>query len=205
MARPVEFNREDVVQKSLVVFRRKGYNGTSMRDLEAATGLNPGSFYAAFGNKHHFFLETLRYFYQQVQLSLQSILSEEPNTIVGLRVFFDKVVECAVSSEKAERCCYVIKAALELAPIDEQVSQLVNSHFAEMENAIYEALVLAQQAGLIANHDDIAVMSKLLINTLYGVNVESMLNPEKHKLQQMVALLFASLFQQPPNTMANAG
>ncbi|MBX2858927.1 MAG: TetR/AcrR family transcriptional regulator [Cellvibrionaceae bacterium] len=198
MARPAEFNREDVVQKSLIVFRQKGYKGASMRDLEAVTGLNPGSFYAAFGNKHHFFIETLRYFYQKVQLSFTDSLSRHANPIMGLRAFFDSVIECVESNEKAERCCYMIKSALEMAATDEQVAQLMNAHFAEMEHIIYEALAQAQQQTLIRQHRDLSVLSKLLINTLYGINVEGMLEPDKHKLQQMIALLFNELFDLQP-------
>lgn len=205
MARPAEFNREDVVQKSLIVFRQKGYKGASMRDLETATGLNPGSFYAAFGNKHHFFIETLRYFYKQVQLSLSERLSQQANPISGLRLLFDDALNCVEHSEKAERCCYLVKSALELAATDEKVAELVNAHFAEIEKITHNSLVLAQQQGLISQHSDIAVTSKLLINTLYGINVEGMLKPDKHQLEQMVSLLFKLLFDVQPGEAARLG
>ena len=59
MARPVEYNREEVVEKAMQTFWKKGYHATSMADLVEATGLNPGSIYAAFKSKENFFITTI--------------------------------------------------------------------------------------------------------------------------------------------------
>jgi AcrR family transcriptional regulator len=46
----------------MLLFWEQGYEGTSMADLTQATGLNPSSIYAAFGDKHALFsLSVKRY------------------------------------------------------------------------------------------------------------------------------------------------
>jgi len=55
MARPIEFDREEVLQKAIGVFWQKGYSATSIKNLVEATGLQPGSIYAAFGDKRGLF------------------------------------------------------------------------------------------------------------------------------------------------------
>ncbi|MET8466379.1 TetR/AcrR family transcriptional regulator [Micromonospora zamorensis] len=49
------------------VFRTKGYEGTSMRDLAEATGLGSGSIYAAFGSKDGLYLAVLDLYRQRAR------------------------------------------------------------------------------------------------------------------------------------------
>jgi TetR/AcrR family transcriptional repressor of nem operon len=59
MARPAEFDRNDVLNKAMDVFWRTGYTATSVSDLVHATNLKPGSLYAAFNSKRGLFLEVI--------------------------------------------------------------------------------------------------------------------------------------------------
>ena len=56
MARPREFELQQVAEGLLNTFWLRGYAGTSIADLTAATSLLPGSLYAAFGSKEAMFL-----------------------------------------------------------------------------------------------------------------------------------------------------
>lgn len=55
MARPREFDETAVLDSALGVFWTKGYDGTSIDDLVAATGLGRASLYGAFGDKEKLF------------------------------------------------------------------------------------------------------------------------------------------------------
>lgn len=46
-----EQTAEFIIQKVAPIFNRKGYNGTSMADISAATGLTKGAIYGNFKNK----------------------------------------------------------------------------------------------------------------------------------------------------------
>jgi AcrR family transcriptional regulator len=59
MARPRSFDEEDVIQKAAAVFSRLGYNAASIDDLVAATGLQRGSLYKAYGSKRNLFEKVL--------------------------------------------------------------------------------------------------------------------------------------------------
>ena len=59
MARPREFDAEDLLEKAMLAFWEGGLQGTSMRQLEAVTGVKQVSLYNAFGDKEGLFLAVL--------------------------------------------------------------------------------------------------------------------------------------------------
>lgn len=60
MARPRNFEEDDVLVSAAAVFGRLGYNAASIDDLVTATGLQRGSLYKAFGSKRNLFEKVLR-------------------------------------------------------------------------------------------------------------------------------------------------
>lgn len=59
MARPKAFDHDETVLKAAGLFRRQGYEGTSVRYLQGELGLSASSFYAAFGGKYELYMEAL--------------------------------------------------------------------------------------------------------------------------------------------------
>ena len=59
MARPKSFDEEAVLDQAVQLFWERGYEGTSLADLEAHLGLGRQSLYNSFGDKHALFLKAL--------------------------------------------------------------------------------------------------------------------------------------------------
>ncbi|MCV9385459.1 TetR/AcrR family transcriptional regulator [Reichenbachiella ulvae] len=59
-----EKTRQTIIEKTAAIFNKKGYTGTYMSDLTAATGLTKGSIYGNFKDKNEVALEAFRYNYQ---------------------------------------------------------------------------------------------------------------------------------------------
>lgn len=57
--RPREFDMETALNRAMVVFWRKGYEGASLPDLTRAMRISRPSLYAAFGNKESLFRKAL--------------------------------------------------------------------------------------------------------------------------------------------------
>lgn len=55
VARPREFDEADAVRIAAETFWRRGYQATSIKELEEATGLTAGSLYKAYGSKRELF------------------------------------------------------------------------------------------------------------------------------------------------------
>ncbi|MCD9032778.1 TetR/AcrR family transcriptional regulator [Luteimonas sp. Y-2-2-4F] len=57
--RPRRFDREVALQRAMEAFWANGYEATPLADLMAAIGINPPSFYAAFGSKEALYREAV--------------------------------------------------------------------------------------------------------------------------------------------------
>ena len=62
MTRSKNFIREDVLEKVVPLFWRKGYASTSMRDIELETGVNKSGLYSEFKDKEDIYLASLSYY-----------------------------------------------------------------------------------------------------------------------------------------------
>ena len=62
MARTRSFDENEVLGGAMQAFRRHGYEGVSVRQLEQATGLTSGSIYNAYGDKDGLFRAALAHY-----------------------------------------------------------------------------------------------------------------------------------------------
>src|ERR1700723_3568697 len=60
--RPREFDMDEAGESAMLVFRSRGYHGTSVQDLTEGTGLARGSLYKAFHDKRTLFLAALDHY-----------------------------------------------------------------------------------------------------------------------------------------------
>jgi TetR/AcrR family transcriptional repressor for divergent bdcA len=57
--RPRRFDPDEAIAKALPLFHARGYDAVSVADVTEALGINPPSFYAAFGNKAELYSRVL--------------------------------------------------------------------------------------------------------------------------------------------------
>jgi TetR/AcrR family transcriptional repressor of nem operon len=79
MARPRSFDPDEALDAARDVFWQKGFQGTSLDDITAATGLAKPSLYAAFGDKNALFLKVLDRYHARIVANAERILNERPS------------------------------------------------------------------------------------------------------------------------------
>lgn len=82
-----ELTRQFIIEKTAPVFNEKGYAGTSLADLENATGLTKGSIYGNFENKDEVALAAFDYTFNQVSTYIMGKISSTENAIERLLVY----------------------------------------------------------------------------------------------------------------------
>jgi len=184
MARPREFNRDAVLDKAMNLFWKQGYEATSVQELGEQLGLNPGSLYNTFKDKHSLFLEALdRYIQLQGQQSCQ--LLESLSGKAALRQFFMRALE---NSRNDVDCkgCLVVNSATELAAYDPEVRAKVRESRTTLHQALQGAIKRGQDAGEINRRHDSHLLAEFLLNSLYGLQISTKMKTDHATLMQIV-------------------
>ncbi|MEM7226832.1 MAG: TetR/AcrR family transcriptional regulator [Pseudomonadota bacterium] len=170
MARPREFDSEEVLARAMRQFWVKGYGGTSLDDLDRATGLNRGSLYNAFGDKRQLYLAALdHYGRNEIAGGVRILMSGGPATKALAKLFGG--VAKAVEAGEGRQGCLLCNAAVERAPHDPEVEARVIANYAPLREAF--AALLARDGtpgdrrqnarlvdGLFASYLGLYVMAK---------------------------------------------
>lgn len=82
-----ERTKQFIVERTAPVFNEKGYAGTSLSDLENATGLTKGSIYGNFENKDEVALAAFDYNFNRVTLYIKEKILVTDNSIERLLVY----------------------------------------------------------------------------------------------------------------------
>ena len=144
MARPREFDEEAALTAAIGCFWGRGYEATSTRDLADAMGIGGKSLYNAFGDKHALFRQALERYLQGFDVRVSRLEGRMPPR-QAIRAFFDEVVEQTLS-DRDWKGCMLVNSALEVAPHDPDLRQVVAEGLAKVE-AFFRA---AEQAAVAA-------------------------------------------------------
>lgn len=82
-----ERTKQFIIEKTAPIFNAKGYAGTSLNDMMAATGLTKGSIYGNFGNKDEVAVAAFDHNIQRVFLLLKTRINKQETIIEKLKVY----------------------------------------------------------------------------------------------------------------------
>lgn len=139
MGRVREFDAEVALKDIKQTFWRLGYEGTSMRNLEDATGISKQSLYRAFKSKKNMYLLALDN-YEKVEISdvLQHLTGPEPVRFKFKRMF-DYIVDNVISSGD-RRGCFFCNAIADQTQLDSDIGGFVKNCFNRTLERFEEAL-----------------------------------------------------------------
>ncbi len=169
MARPREFDTEDLLEKAMLAFWEGGLQGTSMRQLEAVTGVKQVSLYNAFGNKEGLFLAVLDRYADRMASALDRHL--ENRELDGIGAFLKSVVTPEAGFPYNSFGCLMVNTALAAAAGGPAVKTRVESCRAMIGEKLGAALGRAKSRGRLRRGLNLDQCTELLVSTLWGISV----------------------------------
>jgi TetR/AcrR family transcriptional repressor of nem operon len=123
MARPREFDTDEAIQSVAGAFWAKGYEATSVSDLEDATGLARPRLYAAFGSKQDMLHKSIDFYLSnEIEQVLQLV---EGGGVEGISDWFRRFATVRERlPERAQMGCLMVNTMVELGDTDEEVMAL---------------------------------------------------------------------------------
>lgn len=168
MGRPQTWDRAEVLTAAMQLFRRRGYQGVSLRDLEEATGLHPGNLYRTFKSKDELFRAALdAYNDNVVQRRVRTHLLEPDDPAEGIRSFFTSAFVTGLDPDPG---CLLTNTAVESFGLPE-AGPGVRRGLDTIESGFAEALTRARDLGRLPEDARIDVLAAQLLAQYQGLLV----------------------------------
>ena len=191
MARTKEYDRDEVLDAATQVFWVKGFKGTSVSDLVAATGLGKRSMYQEFGSKDGLFRECIDNYALRTNKEINVILTKQPLGLQNIEAFFRNRIDYASSHEC--RGCMIVNSTIEKELIEEEAFGQVQKYLSRHEEVFYQCLAAAQANGEIDPEKDCRALSGYLSTFVAGMMVMSKTNSNKESLEVLVELALSTI------------
>ena len=133
-----QFDEEQVLATALDVFWRRGLTATTMAEIAAATGVQRGSLYNAYGEKERIFLLAFDRYAARFLGAVREALSE-PDLVRALDRFFDVAI-ANMTSGVPPRGCLTTKTATEAAHTSDRVQARVRRLLDDLEALASDSL-----------------------------------------------------------------
>jgi TetR/AcrR family transcriptional repressor of nem operon len=165
MARPRQFDEDEVKEAIMNVFWEHGYEATSMQDLVAASGLLKGSLYGAFGDKQALYLLALEHYDQtHIQLAIEMLRGSDP-VLLKVGRLFDSVLD-SIQTTVFAGGCLLCNASIEMAAVDKGVQKMVQSQIGRLRGAI---TTIVEKENI--SHRNAQKLASFIVSTYFGSRV----------------------------------
>jgi TetR/AcrR family transcriptional repressor of nem operon len=185
MPRTIEFDKQEVLVKALMLFNEKGYAACSIQDLLDAMALNRGSLYAAFGDKRKLYLETLNLYEQLSVDGFEGFLASGDSPIQNIRTFFDLAV-LGLTEEQLRVGCFFVNTIVEMTDIDQELVDTAGSKLDRLEVALKNALKRAQDIGELGSDKDPVALGRFLGSTIKGLRITCKQTQDKKIISSII-------------------
>jgi len=170
MVRTRSFDPSAALTQVVDLFTAKGYAETSMEDIVKATGVSRYGLYGTFGNKRELFEQALDQYAEQMGKAAFIRLTEPDATLEHIRTLFHERIDDLYSCADVRGCMF-IHTAMELAPGDADMREVLQRFIKRMMAAFRKGLESAQARGEVRTDLDAREASAILASTMFGIAV----------------------------------
>lgn len=184
-----QFDDDEVIAIALDVFWRKGLHEATMQDIAAATGVQRGSLYNAYGDKESIFLRAYDQYSEQ-------FLGSAANTFVGenaareVETFLNLTI-VHMTRGTPQRGCLTTRTALVANEQDIKVRERVQDLLGRLEQIISRAIVSA--SGLPAA--DANRLARVVVTFTRGLAVLERAGYTRKQLKESAATFVEAMFR----------
>jgi len=190
MARNKSFEPEERLSKARDLFWQKGYQATSMQDLVDTTGLNRGSIYDTYGDKHQLFLMCLKSYADDLLLDHQTVAETTKSPLKAIEKIIKRAVNRVIEEGKS---CMIVRTAFELAAVDNAVHVILKEHTTDTIALLVDLIRKAQKAGEISGKREPAVLASFIHANFAALDQSYLIYKDAELIKQQADFLIKSV------------
>lgn len=192
MARNVEFNEEEAIQKAMEVFWKKGYAGASLRDLTDAMKINTSSLYNTLGDKHELFVKCIKN-YTETRMAEASVRAASAKSPLTALINF--INDAATVITNGENGCLAIKTAFEIAADDKSIQALLKVDSDFTHNLLHSLILKARALGELSEDEDAEMLTDYLMSVYTGWYELFIVHQDPVRIKKIAQYLISQLLK----------
>jgi AcrR family transcriptional regulator len=166
--RPKAYDHATVVRAARDLFWARGYEATSLADLEQVTGLNRSSIYQEFGSKHGLFTHAIDNYLAEIAEPRLAGLRRTGAGVAAVTGYFTALA--AALRDAPRHGCLMVNAITELAGHDADVDTSARSYRAQITEALVAAL---RHDGIVDAAGKAAMLTGLVLGILVTARLDT--------------------------------
>lgn len=198
MARPSEFDRDEVLLRAMEVFWCQGYEATGMPDLVEAMGIGRQSLYNTFESKRGLFLEALRVYQGERAKSLNKVLASAGSPLKGVETLLTSIA--TATGVARTRGCLSVNTAAEIGVKDEEVAEILRQGALRSKADIAAALAQAKQQDELPPGLDEAAAADFVLTVMRGLRLSAKAGASVTETRNAVRMAMTALRHVHPDS-----
>lgn len=182
--------RQRLIRAAQEVFARQGYDRATVDEIVRAAGFSKGAFYVHFDGKEDLFWEMLEERIARQQEAFRQAVNPSQPTFTNVRTILAAVF-ALVKEDTQWRAMSMEFGAHAMR--NERVRQRLGEMYARWRSLVEETLRIGQEAGRVRTDLDVAFMALVLMATVEGSIIQSCIDPERTRLEELVEPLSRTL------------
>ena len=139
MPRVKLFDKNEVLNKAMELFWKKGYHATSIQDLVGFLGINRGSLYDTYGGKKELFDKAFQLYRTNNSNGVTAFFESQNEVKKGFRKLFQMGINEAIT-DKDQKGCFVVNTTTELIPGEQEMLEIIQDNKKVFEGILIDQL-----------------------------------------------------------------
>jgi len=182
------FDKNNALEKAMLIFWKNGYPGTSLTDLTNAMGINKSSLYAAFGNKEALFNQAIEFYLNKHGVVHSVELFKKG---VGLKQRIKNYLVSGakmITNSNLPKGCFICHSTSEVtgSSLPENSAVIINAINQQTLLTLTSFFEKEQQAGNLINESQPWVLANYLLTLQFGLAVSARNGSSLNMLKETV-------------------
>ncbi|CAM8665047.1 AcrR Transcriptional regulator [Comamonadaceae bacterium] len=182
--RPLSFDREDALNKAMLLFWQHGYEATSLNDLTTALGVKPSSIYSVFGDKKRLFLEAVTK-YLSGPITSASIIDQAADGREAARGLLIAAAE-GFTGQDTPAGCLLASSAISCSEGANDVKEELAAIRRGIEGRLLKKVKESVQAGQLPEDTAAEALASLTMAVIQGMSTLARDGAPRDKLLRMI-------------------
>jgi TetR/AcrR family transcriptional repressor of nem operon len=193
MARSIEFDYDQALERATRLFWRDGYAGTSLRNLLKVIGIGEGSFYNTLKSKKRLYIECLKHYSETEGQKRRLALMSAPTASEGIRGLFGVVLDCLDDPKTPSRLCLMAGMVAEDVLADPDLKRMVQDGTTSLSKRIAARLASDKKQGKLPSDLNPQIIATVITTYLQGLWRMALISYHRPEFERQIDVFLSGL------------